>query len=227
VRAVIGFLAAAVLCATGCSGGGGGGESGSGLTKSASTGVRVLHGAIDAPPMDLVASSDATPLDTARFGRSAFYAGLGTGDQTITLTKAHTPGEVFANLPISLGKNERRSIVLYGNRETFGLRTNVLEDSPGEPAAGNALVRIVHALVGAGTLGSVAGATTVGSGISFGGASDYVEVPAGVLNLSAQRETDGLIVFSGAKTLEAGGAYTFLITGEVGALVIATQYDDR
>lgn len=211
---------------TACGGGGGGGSSTSGTGRSASTGIRILHAAIDASPVDIYTSNSVTAIQTGRFALDSVYAGLKTGEQILTLTKAKDPTQSIAALPVTVEKSQHYSLLLYGNNESLGLSTNLYLDAPGKPSKGSALLRIVHGLVGAAGITSVVDAAEVSSSLPFGSASDYVEVAAGDHNIFVRRASDSTLVSSGVQSLASGGAYTLLVTGEVGFRVFARLYAD-
>lgn len=215
------FVLSLSLCA--CGGGGGGGGGGS----SARTGVRILHGAIDVTPLDLYSTVVDGLVQTTKFASNNFYAGLPEGDQVLTATRALTPQAPAFSLPISVAKNQRQSLLVYGNTESLGVRQNILNDDPGEVPTGSAAVRVVHALNGAAAINATFAGQEITASTPFGSASAYVYLPPGIANLSVTRDSDKAVVFSGPHTVEDRKAYTFLITGEVNYLVVAPQYLDN
>lgn len=214
----------AVLFFVSCGGGGGGGSS----QSSASTGVRVLHGSIDAVPMQIVSSlRPSEVVTTAYFGEQTLYGELSTGPQNISLTRLQNTSRVVSTTSLTVEKNQRRTLLLYGNNETFGLRTALLADAPGDIPQGKAAVRVVHALVGAGNVNVNSGAVVLASGVNFGEGSSYSMVDTGVHSLAAFRGSDALQVGSATVEFVPGVAYTILVTGEVGALALVKIYEDN
>ncbi len=212
------------LLLSACGGGGGGG--GTSKSQSASTGIRVLHGAIDGSPVDVLSSASAqTVVQGTRFGESSLYGALNEGPQGISLTRALSPSDTLTTAQITVAANERRSLLIYGDNLTFGLKTSLFIDNPGAMAPGQSKLRVVHALVGAGAI-EVLIDGALSSGVNFGLASEYLAVGAGLHTVSIQRSSDKKSVFSGTLTFSSEGAYTLLATGEVDYFVTVPLYQD-
>ncbi len=218
------------ICA--CGGGGGGSDSGSDgsnpLTSSpgssASTGVRLLSGAVDASPIQLYNGSKL--LSTARFGMPAVYKGTGTGAQALTVVTANTTKQIFTTT-VNVASNERITLLMHGDNEDLGLRFSIIGDTRGAvPAAGNTKVRVIHALSRAGELRASVGGTAIPSSIGFGKGSDYVEIPAGKANLHVTRVSDGKVVASGTPEFSTGKYYSVVVEGEVDYFVASPAYED-
>lgn len=213
------------LAATACGGGGGGGGSGDGGSDSAD-GVRVLHGSIDAAPVDVVSSvSSSAVVSQAVFAGSKGYRSLRSGAQVLSLTRALNPGDVIASFNESITKGGRYSILLYGDGETFGLRTRLIVDEVPASISGVA-VRVVNGVTGAATLAvSISGGGS--ESVGFGQNSQYIETSAGAVTISTARAADGRAVSSLTRTLEAGHAYTVLVAGEIGYYVKSVLFTDK
>lgn len=218
------LLAFSLLGALACSGGGE--SSGGGKSGKVSTGARVIHGAIDAPSISLKTSVKAGEvLGLTQFALEAPYVDLPRGAQVLELTVGDGNDENF-RYSVDVKKNERRTYVLYGTREVFGVHVSEFIDAPPKLAAGSAAVRIVHALAGASQITVTAGDTALPP-VSFSGASEYVTVPAGTLAIRAERTSDQRTVLSVVKDLQDRHAYTVVVTGEVGYLVLSPSYEDN
>jgi len=215
-------LIALILLCVSCSGGGGDdGESGGGNASSARTGVRVLHGSIDLPPV-FVSTSTGSTLEQVRFNQSSVYGGLNTGAQTLTLQTVG--GTESFSFPVTVEKNQRRSLLVYGTRETFGVRASLFSDEKPELSEGFAAIRVIHSVAGAAALSGRVGGEVVSA--NFGGQSGYLTVPAGSVQFSIARAADGRGVFSGTKEVLAKKAYTLLINGEIGYAVFSNFFED-
>lgn len=204
-----GILGLSLFAVFGCGGGGGG--SGSGGGSSAATGVRVLHAAVDAPPLEVVSSTGGGVVSTARFGENTLYGGLGTGAQTLIVRPVLESGRTVGAFDVTVGKNERRSIVVYGT-EAGGLRSSVLDDAPGEIPAEKAVVRFVNGLAGASDIAVTVTGGEAGVDLAPGSASIHQPVAPGAQTITVR--SPSRTVFSGARVFEATKAYTVLVAGE-------------
>lgn len=206
------------LCVVAACGGGGGGGSGSdasgGDGGSSQYGVRVLHGAIDAAPVDLITSlGGSTLVSQATFAGDKSYRRAPSGSQVLSLTRAFSPSQVVATVAADVASDGRYSVLLYGDIETFGLRTSLIEDVVPRGFSG-ALVRFVNGATGASAVQASAGAAR--ATLAFGEASEYLPVaPGSDVAVVAVRTADGAPVVNARVDLVEGGAYTFLIAGEV------------
>lgn len=216
---------AATLSATACGGGGGGGGSGDGGSDSAD-GVRVFHGSIDAAPVDVISSvSSSAVVSQAVFAGSKGYRSLRAGEQVLSLTRALNSGDVIASFSENIAKGGRYSILLYGDGETFGLRTRLIVDEVPMSVSG-AAVRVVNGVTGAASLNvSISGGAS--EKVGFGQNSEYIETSAGDVTISTSRAADGRAVSSVTRTLEAGRAYTVLVAGEIGYYVKSVLFTDK
>jgi hypothetical protein len=212
------------LLLTACGGGGGGSTGGD--SGSSAYGVRVLHAAIDGAPVDITSSiASAAVVSQAVFADSSGYRSLPSGAQTLAVTKALSPADVIASFPASVGPRDRYSILLYGDTQRFGLRSKLIVDDVPAPTAG-AFVRFVNGVTGASAL-IVSSSSGQSQQINFGDNSGYIPVSAGPVHLSASRAVDGNLVVSTNRLLEAGRAYTLLISGEIGYYVKSTLFVDE
>lgn len=213
------------LCILGLVSCGGGGSDSGGGGRSAATGIRVLHGAIDASPVDLL--SDVQGLvETVRFGESPLYGALSPGQQTITLTRALTPTSQLFSAPLNVAKNSRFTLLLYGNRESIGLQSALFADSPGEIPDQMSAVQVVHATVGAASVDALSDLGAFSSGIPFGQSSGYQYIPSGQRTLTVRRSADRQTVARVSALLEAGRSYTLFATGEIDYYVHAPLIED-
>ncbi len=218
IRIVHCVLVALLVAA--CGGGGGGGSSDG---SSASTGMRVLHGAIDAVPVDLFSDVSGV-VQTARFGQETRYAELQVGAQNIRLTGALNSSESLFSSPVTVGQNNHLTLLLYGDRGRLGLRTALFTDGLGELGAEMSAVRVIHAVNGPSNIDAVSDAGNLESGIPFGSSSSYAQLPSGARVLTVRGNQQTLV--NQAVTLEPGKAYTFFVTGEVNYSVHAVLLQD-
>lgn len=203
------------LSVTGCGGGGGGGG-GSAEGVGASTGARVLHASIDLSPIDIFTNPDE-PAATARFGMPSPYVGLSSGPQGVLLKKAKSI-DVITNLSLNVEKGLRQSILVYGDYRVPALQIAVLQDIAPELDDTSSSIRVVNGLLSSGTAvaGTINAATTFTA--PYGGATEYIQVPAGVANIVLDNGS------SGSFTVEGGTSYTILIAGQEGYFVKLVQF---
>lgn len=228
MKAVGTFFVFCFLAFAGCGGGGGGDSESSGKSsgKSASTGVRILHAAIDLPPVFSSSSTSADSIiEQVRFNETSIYGELPTGDQVVRVQTLGASSESFS-FPVTVEKGQRRSVLIYGTRDIFGIHAALLEDFPPELSSGTSAIRIVHGLAGAAALKGSVGGNSLSSPIGFGEASNYIEVPAGPVEVSLARNADGKSVLSATPILDAGTSYTIVITGEVGYIIFSNFLAD-
>lgn len=210
---------------TACGGGGGGGGSGDGGSDSAD-GVRVLHGSIDAAPVDVISSTASSAVvSQATFAGAKGYRSLRSGDQVLSLTRALNSGDVLASFNASIEKGGRYSILLYGDGDTFGLRTRLIIDEVPNDIAG-AAVRVVNGVTGAAAISvSISGGGS--EQVGFGQNSGYIQTSAGEVTITTSRAADGQRVSSVTRVLQSGRAYTVLVAGEVGYYVKSVLFTDK
>jgi hypothetical protein len=186
-----------------------------------------MHAAIDAAPVDLVASgSGETVISKAVFAGDKGYRSAPSGSQSYNLTRAAAPSQVVASLPITVEGDSRHTVLFFGDTQVFGLRAKVIADQIPDSFSG-AVVRVVNGVTGASAVTANVGTTSLPV-TPFGGASDYVEVPVGSgVSIVASRAADGRRAASATVDLVEGGAYTFLVAGEVGYYSRGVLFRDR
>lgn len=206
-------LSLAALCA-GC-GGGGGGSAGS--REAEKLGVRVLHAAIDAAPVDVFIPEVTTPVaQQAFFGVDNGFHRIPAGQLNLLITRTGRPDVVVGVIPAEVSAESKLSVLLYGDNGTFGLRTVALQEPP-RPRSDRAQVRFVDGVTGAATVQfTVRVGVTTGDAVEvpFGSASTFSEVAPGPVVIRAARSVDGRVLASQTVQLEAGKVYSFLVAGE-------------
>ncbi|MCB0320120.1 MAG: DUF4397 domain-containing protein [Bdellovibrionales bacterium] len=212
-----------LLLLPGCGGGGGGGDS---SEASSRFGVRVIHGVLEATPLEYSYSSAPESLFKVKFLDEGGYRKVAEGGQVVNFSTANSGGtDHITNRSFTVEPEARYTVFLFGDQSELGLRSAFLSDFLGEIPPNVGMVRVLHSVDSANGISAKLGsASTVH--VSFGGASSYFEVPAGPVSYSATRESDGAPLASGAFEIEAGRAYTLLIAGEVGVFVRGVLYSD-
>jgi len=217
----------AIALLVGCGGGGGGsgdGAGGGGGGGSTETGIRVLHAAVDAPPVEIVAGGEATVVQVARFAEAVGYEELSTGAQEVSLRRVGDVAGTVGAFAVTVARNERRSVLLFGEEET-GLQTALLGDEPGEIPADKAVVRVVNGIASARAVAVTLGDAEAALDLDLGASSLYVPVSPGSTTVTVRDSSRP--IFAGARALEAGRAYTLLLAGERGYFITATLLPDR
>lgn len=206
----IGFL---VNC-----GGGGGGGGGS----SSSHGVRVLHASIDDAPLSIVSSTKPEELmQTTRFADNSSYVSVGKGTQNISVEGGQV-GKLYSS-NFSISDKESYSILFYRHAHTDEARLAVMSDEKPDFDSDQSAIRVVHAVKGAAALlGELNGSS---QRVSYAEGGAYLIVPSGLQQISVRREVDGKLLSTRSLNLEAGKAYTLLMSGEVDYLVVSTLLD--
>jgi len=220
-RVVFLLLAATTIFGLGACSGGGGGSGGS------DKGVRILHGSIDSAPVDLVSSSaEEGVVQTARFGLATQYVRLPEEEQVLHLFRTKSGSAPMFSQTVTIGKEDRLSLLVYGSNEQTGVFTSLLTDTPPEELeSGNAALQIIHSAVGASAINVLIGRTEAASGVPFGTSSGYLVVPSGAVQISVRRAADGDTIISPTHTLEDRKNYTILIAGQVDYFVTAPLFE--
>ena len=216
------IILASMLTACGGGGGGGGGSSAGG---EVGTGIRVLHAAIDVVPVDVISTAtEGVIVSQAVFAASSSYRSLPSGTQVLSLTTAFNSTQVIATFNLDVSSDSRQSIVLYGDNQSRGTETKLLNDQLPESFTGG-LIRIVNGATGAAAL-SVS-TPTDSLTVDFGASSQYVNATPGVVQVVSRVALDGSTVTTNALTVEEGRAYTVLIAGEVGYYAKGVVFSDN
>jgi hypothetical protein len=219
------LVASTWFAACGGGGGGGGGTSGGDLGSDSRFGVRVLHGAVDGAPVDVVSSTGSTVASQVFFADSKGYRSIPTGSQLISLTRALNPANTIASFEVDSSGRDRFSLLLSGDNTTFGIRARLIEDAVPSNVAGS-LVRFVNGVTRAASLAFSVG-TEVSSQVAFSDNSDYIQVTPGTARILAIRSADGQTVASVEHTFVAGKAYTVFVAGEVGYYTKSRVFTDN
>jgi hypothetical protein len=186
----------------------------------------VLHAAIDAAPVDLLSSARSSAVvSQVRFADTKGYRSASSGAQTLSLTKVFNPSSVIGTADATISSGSRYSLLLYGDVQTFGLRTRLIEDLVPQEISG-AAIKIVNGVTGVAAI-NVSAASVGAQSVPFGENSEYISVPAGEIVVASSRASDGRSVSSATVTLSAGKAYTMLIAGQLGYYVTSVLFVDK
>jgi hypothetical protein len=222
------YAIVALLCVTHVSACGGGGGGGGGGGEGSSTGVRVLHGAIDAVPVEVVTTGAAPAVVTKGvFGLPSQYARVSGGQQILNLSRATSPGSVISSFNTVIDERKRYSILLYGDNGQFGLRSKIVEDAVPETSSGAPLFRVAAAATGAATVRVSVGTSGTAFVVPFGEFSSYLEVSPGLNRIVARRAVDGASLVNLSVELQPGSVYTLLVAGETDYFVKGVVLTDQ
>ena len=215
-----------LLLLSSCGGGGGGGGSAAGGSSS-STGIRVLHGAIEAAPLDLVVDNDGVvatvPFGKMPFGENVGYHELSEGVHAITAYRTKDLAVPLFSRSLTTDGSQKFTLLLHGDRGQFGLRYSLISDAVPVVPTGSGLVRLIHGVVGAASIQSSGSASVEAS---FGSASDFVTVAAGAANFRLARKADGATLARAEFVVEPGRAYSLFLGGEADYLVDLSILDE-
>lgn len=213
------FLTALFVLSSIISCSGGGGEGDDGPEGSADTGARVLHTAMDLPPVSLLSTARVGEVvSDTRFAEPVGFSELPEGDQTISVQSVDG-GNGPVSFSVTVKKNERREILIYGTRETYGIGTALLPVEKPQERDGFASVRVVHGASGASGLRGNVGTDELSRSVPFGQASGYLQVPAGDVLIRLTRAADSRLLVNQLVTVEAKKTYSFVVAGEVDYLI--------
>lgn len=220
-------LFAVILSVTvGCSGGGGGGGGSSAdgtLKRSTKTGLRILHGALDLPPVTVRIPEQL--LFTAGYAEGNFYHSAPEGAVTINLDFQVPGGITTRAISPTLVKDTEYSVFVFGSYAANNLNTLLIEDAVLRPETGFARFRLFNAYQGGGALSATIGGVAIPA-TSYGSASGFIDLASGAQSLVV-KDGSGRTVSSLALTLDDRGETTIMITGnkELG-VVFAPEYKD-
>ncbi|MFC4450366.1 DUF4397 domain-containing protein [Halorussus aquaticus] len=191
------------------------GATDSGATDSGAAQVRVAHLSPDAPAVDVLVDGNVA-LDGVEYGTISDYLQVPAGEHTVTIRTDENETVVFeGNVSVEAGTMYTVAAIGEVSEETF--RPAIFVDDA-EETQENASVRLIHASPDAPTVD----VTVAGSGavlydnVTFGNATDYVEVPAGDYTLEVRPATennDGEVVGTYNVSLESGTAYSAIASG--------------
>lgn len=219
---VVSFVASLAACG----GGGGGGGNGSGSVRSAETGVRLVHGAIDASPVQVFSSLIAArAVQSSRFGGTVPFSELPRGPQTIEIRRGQE--RLFAST-VDVQKGQHYTVLFYESPSDLSPRFTQVVDPDVDVPDGMAAIRIGHAAIGAASITAFTSENlTVASRLGYGAFSEYGFVPALTARINYARDADGRVVHSTPVSLREGGTYTLVLSGEVDYFLTAPVLEDR
>jgi hypothetical protein len=227
LKIFISVLIISVLASCGGGGGGGAGSDGSELVQSTRTAVRLLHGSIDASPIELwVGNEPEAYSQKARFAQGRFYVAVDDGQTALKLQRANTVGNAVSVFPGPLSKDTEYSILVYGSAKQGTFGTRLITDQTERPDAGKAYFRLVNSLEDSGTLtATILSGSTVGTA-AYSMASEFSLITSGVQTFEIYN-SKGKLVDATTVTIPDRGELTLLVMGSTDlGVVVSTAYMD-
>jgi hypothetical protein len=178
--------------------------------------VRFVHAAPGVDALDFRLNGDVAGPNVA-FGTPSVCRVVDFGDVSFTAVHAGTGTTFGAPLGRTLTANGRFTVLATGTADDPHFL--FLDDATAAPAAGQARVRIVHALPGVAasdvflTAPEAELGTPFATGIGFNVASPFVDMPAGETQIRFTGAGTQDVTFTGAPvTLTAGQTTTIILT---------------
>lgn len=189
--------------------------------------VRVMHASPDTPAVDIFVDGEAA-VEALAFPNDTGYVELPAGAHNVQVFVSPSDGSgdpaLEADLELAVGGYY--TVLATGLLEDGSLSLLPLEDNVGQPEAGNAHVRLIHASPDAPAVNVlVAGTDTeVFSDVEFNDAQGPTPVPAGSYDLEVALAADGTVALEVPGVALADSAvYTFVATGLAGDGSLAVQ----
>lgn len=177
--------------------------------------VRVAHLSPDAPNVDVYLNGEPVDaLQNVPFGTVSSYLPVPAGSQQVTVYPAGDTSQAVIDTSVDLAASQAYTIGAVGSVAEGTLQPMVYQDDLTAPGAGNAKVRAVHAVPGAGAVDvATASGTTLVEGLEFPNASPYAEVPAGDYTVLVNAAGTDQALISQDASVESGANYSAFATG--------------
>lgn len=191
--------------------------------------VRMMHLSPDTPSVDAYIDSVSTPgmevvLPAVSYGDVSPYQSVPAGTYTVSARNAGADPASAPALATTVTVEAGRAITIAGVGAFADLGFAVLQDDLTLPPAGQARARVVNAAATASPLDvSLAGSTSLASGLEFARDAGYVDVPGGpgTITAAASGVSAELPV-----DLSAGSVSTVLVLDRAGGgITVETSLD--
>lgn len=195
---------------------------------SGNASLRVAHLSPDAPSVDVLV--DGEPIaENVSFGNLTDYIKVAPGEYRITIAAANNSSMEVFNQSVTLGGAAYTAAAIgeIGENGTQPFEVLILEDRTEQPST-SAAARLVHAAPDAGAVDVTINTSGMENAnnetmvlfdnVTFGTATEYVEVPAGTYNLDIREATadnDGTVVATNGVTVKNGTTYSAYAAGYV------------
>src|SRR4051794_33677655 len=183
----------------------------------AAASIRFVHAIPGAKPATLKITVDGPAQATApvSFGALSQPLEVDAGSAKLTLEPA-AGGDALGQVDQELQDGARYTVVALSKAKGDGAELQVFKD--GKPKRGKALLRAIHAAPELGEPDVRVGDRAVAEKLTYGKATDYVDVPPGSSDISVTRAggEGGALATKSGVPLTAGTATTALIVGSKG-----------
>lgn len=179
--------------------------------------VNVVHASSDAPAVDVYVDGTLA-ITNLEFGQATGFVGLPAGEHQVQVAPTGgTPDQAVIDETLTLEAGTGYEVAATGTLDSITATINPVNLDP--LTGDTARVRVIQAIPEAPDADvAIAGGDVVIANVSFGGAADYAEVPAGAtpvdLEIRPAGEQTPLLTISGA-SLEPGLVYSFYAIGSV------------
>ena len=185
-------------------------------SASAATDVqlRVAHFSPDTPPMDVYATGfdgkEQLVLPKLGYGQVSEYLPLTAGLYAFSMRPAGSPATDEAVLRVSADLAARTSYTFAAFGRQAELNTDLLTDDLSAPPAGQGRVRLIQAAIDAGAVDvSTAAGPLLAQDADLGSVGNYIAVPAGSWEITAEGESADAVVEN--LTVDAGAVSSLVI----------------
>lgn len=177
--------------------------------------LRALHASPNAPAVDIYVDGTLT-IPNLAFGQVSDYLAVQPGNHSLRIFPAGTGGQGQEVLNAELqGLKVGEDYTAVALDTVENLHAVLLHDTTDMPSAGHCKVRALHASPDAPSVDiAPRGQPPIFRGLSFRSVTDFVEVPAGMVDLEVRPagSTETVMVVPDY-TLAEGNIYTFVALG--------------
>ena len=161
--------------------------------------LRVAHFSPDTPPMDVYATGfdgkEQLVLPKLGYGQVSEYLPLTAGLYAFSMRPAGSPATDEAVLRVSADLAARTSYTFAAFGRQAELNTDLLTDDLSAPPAGQGRVRLIQAAIDVGAVDvSTAGGPLLAQDADLGSVGNYIAVPAGSWEITAEGESADRVV---------------------------------
>lgn len=179
--------------------------------------IRVLHGAGDAPAVDVYADG-AKILDGVAYGKISDYLAVPAGEYQVQVVPAGATleeGPVVIDAPLTFEAGTSTTVAATGSLAN-GIVPQVITDTP-SPSETDAQVRIVHFSADAPAVDvALDGGDVVAGGLAYPDSTDYLSLPAAEYDLEIRPAGSTDVAFDlDPMALEAGTSYSAFAVGSL------------
>jgi Domain of unknown function (DUF4397) len=196
---------------------------------SAQTGngfVRLAHLSPNTPAVDVYLYSFGNAnaqlvLHHVTYGTVSPYEQIAAGEYTVAMRPAGAAASTKPVLSTTIDVVAGDAYTVAGMGPAAGLRLTVFPDPLTTPP-GTALVQVIQASLQQGSVTVTAGSQVLASGLQFGTATSFIQVPAGTWKVQAAGSTETAMQ---QIVLAAGTVHTLVVLDDPGALAIDDLLD--